>query len=101
GCGSEFSGADLLAAFGLHAGNLEAAVGANDGDAVGFDRNHFTERGGNSLRIARGHRLRVENLELGAVQGRPGARRGIAAADQTVEMIPRLAASCLGRTLSR
>src|ERR1041384_8382227 len=54
-----FGGADLRAV-GLHARDLEAAVGAHDRDAVGVDRDDLAELAGDALGVLCGERLRVE-----------------------------------------
>ena len=46
-----FAGVDLLAVVGLHARDLEAAVGADDREAVGFDRDDLAELAGDALRV--------------------------------------------------
>ena len=86
-----FAGVDLLAVGGLHAGDLEAAVGADHGEAVGFYRGDLAGLAGDALRVLRRQRLGVENLELLAVERTPGAGRRVAAADQPVDLLPRLA----------
>ena len=46
---------------------------------------------GDALRVLRRQRLGVEDLQRLAVERRPGAGRRIAAADQAVDLLPRLA----------
>jgi hypothetical protein len=86
-----FAGVDLLAVGGLHARDLEAPIGADDGEAVAFDRDDFANLAGDAFRILRRQRLGVEDLQLLAVERGPGAGRRIAAADQPVDLLPRLA----------
>ncbi len=93
---AEFAGIHFLAVGGLHAGDLEAAVGADDGKAVGFDGDDLAELAGDALGVLRRQRLGVENLQRLAVEGRPGAGRRVAAADQPVDLLPRLAPIDLG-----
>ncbi len=47
-----FAGFDLLAVGGLNAGDFEAAVGADDGETVGFNRDDFAQLAGDALRVA-------------------------------------------------
>src|SRR5476649_1192912 len=96
GGGCEFAGVDLLSPFGLHAGDLEAAVGADDGEAVGFDRDDLAQLAGDALGVLGRQRLGVENLKLLAVERGPRARRRIAAADEPVDLLPWLAPVDLG-----
>src|SRR4029079_14535252 len=84
-------GFDLLAVGGLYAGDLEAPVGANHGEAVGLDRGDLADLSGDTLGVLRRQRLGVENLELLAVEGTPRAGRGIAAANEPVDLLPGLA----------
>src|SRR4051812_37797099 len=86
-----FAGFDLLAFGRLHAGDLEAAVGADDGDAVGFYRDDLAELAGDALRVLRRNGLGVEDLDGLAVERGPGAGRRVAAADQAVDLLPGLA----------
>src|SRR5262249_46483651 len=90
------AGLDLFAVGGLHAGDLEAPIGANHGEAVRLDRDDLAELAGNPLRVLGGQRLGVEDLELLAVERRPGAWRGVAAADEPVDLLPGLAPVDLG-----
>src|SRR5512138_120811 len=83
--------ADFLAAGGLDAGDLEAAVGADDGEAVAVDGDDLAELAADALRVFRRQRLGVEDAQLCAVDRGPGARRRIAAADQAIDLLPRLA----------
>src|SRR6185369_6460316 len=83
--------AGLLAAGGLDARDLEAPVGANDGEAVAVDGDDLTEFAADAFGILRRQRLGVEDAQLHTVDGRPGTRRRIAAADQPVDLLPRLA----------
>ena len=87
----EFAGVDLLAAGGLNARDLEAAVGADDRKAVGLDRDDLADLAGDAFRVFGGQRLGVENLQRLAVERRPGAGRRIAAADQAIDLLPGLA----------
>src|SRR5580658_6502906 len=90
------AGFDLFAVGGLNAGNLEAPIGADHGEAVGFDHGNLASFAGDPLRVFRRQRLGVENFQLFAVERGPGAGRGIAAADQTIDLLPRLAPIDLG-----
>src|SRR5262245_49691031 len=74
-----FAGIDFLAVGGLNAGNLEAAVGADNGESIRFDGGDFTELAADAFRVLRRDRLGVENPQLLAVERRPGAGRRIAA----------------------
>ena len=85
------AGFDFLAVGGLHARDLEAPIGANHGEAVRFDHSDFAELAADSLRVFRRQRLGVEYFQLLAVERRPRARRGIATADQPVDLLPRFA----------
>src|ERR1700761_4378596 len=87
---------DFLAVGRLHARDLETPVGADHGEAVRFHRDDFAELAGDALRIFGRKRLGVENLEMLTVERRPRAGRGIAAADETVHLLPRLAPVDLG-----
>src|SRR5579871_3297056 len=91
-----FAGFDLLAAVGLHAGDLEAPIGANHGEAVRLDRDDLAELAGDPLRVLGGQRLGIEYFELLAVERGPGAGRRIAAADQAIDLLPGLAPVDLG-----
>src|SRR5689334_15398479 len=70
---------------------MEAPVRAYDGEAFVIDRNDFTELAGDALRVLGRQRLRVENFHGLAVERGPCAGRRIAAADQAVDLLPRLA----------
>ena len=98
----EFAGVELLAVGGLHARDLEAAVGANHGEAVGFDLDDLAHLAGDALGVFRRQRLGVEDLQLLAVERRPRAGRRIAAADQVVDLLaracPSRCARCRGRS---
>src|SRR4029077_8228519 len=83
------AGFDLLAVGGLHAGDFEATVGANYGEAVSVDGGDFADLAGNPLRVFRRQRLGVEDFQLLAVERGPGAGRRIAAANQAVDLLPR------------
>src|SRR5436305_9939810 len=85
-----FAGADLWAV-GLHARDLEAPVRAHHRDAVGIDRDDLAELAGDALRARGGKRLRVEDLHRLVAELAPRGRRGIAAADQPVDLLPGLA----------
>src|ERR1043165_5632735 len=85
-----FAGADLRAV-GLHARDLEAAVGAHHRDAVRLDRDDLAELAGDALRVLRGKGLGVKDLHRLVAELAPGAGRRIAAADQPVDLLPRLA----------
>src|ERR1043165_2661897 len=82
-----FAGADLRAV-GRHASDLEAAVGAHHRDAVGLDRDDLAELPGDALRTGGGEGLRVEDLHRLVAELAPRAGRGIAAADQPVDLLP-------------
>src|SRR5207253_4668521 len=73
-----FASADFRTV-GLHAGDLEAAVGADHGETVAFDRDDLAEFASDALRIFRRQRLGIENLQRLAVERAPRAGRGIAA----------------------
>src|ERR1700746_2757850 len=90
------AGFDFLAVGGLDTRDFEAAVGADDGEAVGFNGDDFAELAGDSFRIFGRQRLGVEDLERLAVEQRPGAWRRIAAADQPIDLLPGLAPVDLG-----
>src|ERR1700722_5585635 len=85
------AGFDLLAVGGLYAGDFEAPIGADHGEAVGFDHGDFADLAGDPFRVFRRQRLGVEDFQLLAVERGPGARRRIAAADDAVDLFPRLA----------
>src|SRR5215475_7616126 len=84
------AGFDLLAVDGLDASNLEAPVRAHDFEAVGLHRYDLAELSADTLRVLGRQRFSVEDLELLAVQRRPRPGRGIAAADQAIDLLPRL-----------
>src|SRR5262245_18765760 len=86
-----FAGVDFFAVGGLDAGNLEAAIGADNGEPVRFDSGDFTELAANAFRVLRRDRLGVENPQLLAVERRPCAGCRIAAADEPVDLLPRFA----------
>ena len=88
GRGDELAGVDLLAVGGLHARDLEAPVGADDREAVRFHDDDLAHFAGDALRILGGQRLGVENLHGLAVERRPGAGRGVAPADQRIDLAP-------------
>src|ERR1700693_3136403 len=85
------AGFDLLAVGGLHAGDFEAPIGADHSEAVGFDHGDFADLACDPLRVFRRQRLGVEYFELLAVERGPGAGRRMAAADEAVDLLPRLA----------
>src|ERR1700693_2551977 len=85
------AGFDLLAVGGLHARDFEAPIGADHGKTVGFDHGDFADLAGDPLRILCRQRLGVEDFSLVAVERGPGAGRRIAAADEPVDLLPRLA----------
>src|SRR5258707_11490713 len=91
GGGGVVSGPDLAAVGRLYAHHLDAAVGAHNREAVGFDGDDLAHLAGDPFGIARRQRLRLEHLEGVAVEGRPGAGRRITAADEVVDLPPRLA----------
>ena len=72
---AQFAGIDLLAAGGLHARDLEAAVGADDGEAVGLDRDDLADLAGDALGVFGRQRLGVEDLQFlpSSVVQAPGA----------------------------
>src|SRR5262249_25487034 len=86
-----FAGLDLLAVGRLHARDLEAAVGAHHGEAVGIDGDDLAELAADALGVLGGQRLGVEDLELLAPERGPGAGSRIASPDQAVDLLPRLA----------
>src|SRR5258708_8560524 len=86
--GCRGAGFDLLAVGGLHPDELEAAVGADHGDAVGVDRGDLAHLAGDALRILRRQRLRIEDLQGLAVERGPGAGCRVAAANETVYLLP-------------
>src|SRR5436305_14522872 len=90
GARGPFAGADL-GPVGLHARDLEPAIGADHRDAIGIDRDDLAELARDPLWVLRGHGLGVENLDGLVAELRPGAGRGIAAADQPIDLLPRLA----------
>src|SRR5215831_11519803 len=83
------AGVDLLAIGGLHARDLEATIGADNNETIGFERDDLAHLAGDALGVLGGDRLGVEDPELLAVDRRPGAGRGIAAADEPVDLLPR------------
>src|SRR3954469_7784425 len=91
-----FAGFDLFAVGGLHPGDLEAPVGTDHGEAIRFHRRDVTGLAGDALGVLRGQWLGVENLKLLAVERRPGAGCGVAAADEPVDLLPGLAPVDLG-----
>src|SRR5262249_62077623 len=88
GVGGEFAGRDLGSVGRLHAQNLDAAVGANDGETVGRDLDDLAHLAGNSFGVMRRQGLRFEYLQRLPIQGGPSARRRIAAADEIVDLPP-------------
>src|SRR6185437_12637173 len=88
---SPFAGIGLLAAVGLDASDFHAAVGADDGDAVAFDRNDLAELAGNALGILGWQWLGVKNLQCLTVERGPGAGGRIATADERIDLAPGLA----------
>src|SRR4051812_30413033 len=90
------AGFDLLAVGGLHAGDLEASVGANDGEPVGIHRNDLAQLAADALGVLRRNRLGVEYPELLAAERAPGAGRGITTANQAIDLLPGLAPVDLG-----
>src|SRR5579884_56328 len=98
---NEFGRVDLLAALRLHAGHSDAAVGADYGETVGVHDDDLAHLAADAFRILGGKRFGFENLERLSLEHRPGARGGIAAADQAVDLDPRLASRssrCPGRS---
>src|SRR5262249_11843743 len=97
GGGGEFPGRDLGAGralgavVGLHAQILDAAVGADDGEAVGSDLGDLAHLAADALGVARGQGLGLERLQRLALERRPRAGRRIAAADEIVDLAPGLA----------
>src|SRR3954453_18115753 len=85
-----FAAANLWS-IGLHARDLDAAVGAHNGEAVGVDRGDLAIFAADALGVFRRDRLGVENLHRLAVERRPGAGRRIAAADEWIDLPPGLA----------
>ena len=98
GSGDEFGSVDFLASVGLNARDLETAVGTNHRKTIGIDRDDLTELSGNSLRILGRQRLGIEDFQRFAAQRGPGARRGIAAADEAIDLLPGLTPVDLGVT---
>src|SRR5712692_1531187 len=84
-------GADLAAVGRPDAEHADAAVRAGDREALGIDRDHFAHLAGDAGGLLGRQRFGVENLQLLAVVQRPGAGLRIAAADQIVDLRPRLA----------
>src|SRR5579863_1374398 len=66
-----FAGFDLFVVGGLNAENLEAPVGANHGEAIGFDRDDFAELAADAFRIFRRQWLSVEDFQLLTVERCP------------------------------
>src|SRR5579871_2119113 len=91
GLGCELAGGGFGGVGRLDPHDLDAAVGADDREAVGGNLNDLSELAADALGIARWDRLGIENLQHLAVELRPGAGRGIAAADQIVDLPPGLA----------
>src|SRR5665213_3569096 len=85
------AGFDLLAVGGLNASNFEAPIGAHHGEAVGFYHRNLANLAGDPLRVFRRQRLSVENFQLLAIERGPGAGCRIAAANEPVDLLPRLA----------
>src|SRR5262249_61457451 len=79
GGGDELPGGDLGAVVGLHAQNLDAAVGADDGEAVGRDLGDLAHLAADALGIARGPGLGLEHLQRRALERRPPTARRISA----------------------
>src|SRR5262245_4094654 len=88
GGGYEFAGCDLRAVVSLDAQNLEAAVGADDREALGRHLDDLAHLAPDAFRVHRRQRLGLEDLQRVAVQRGPGAGRRIAAADQPVDVLP-------------
>src|SRR5207244_811123 len=86
GIGREFSGRDLLTVVRLHAQNLDASIGADDGESVRRNLDDLTHLSPDSFRISRRHRLCLEYLQCVSRKRRPRARRRIAAADEIVNL---------------
>src|SRR5206468_10449303 len=78
GGGGEFPGGDLGAVVGLHAQNLDAAVGADDSEAIGRNLGDLAHLASDALGIARGQGLGLEHLQRLVLERRPGAGRRIA-----------------------
>src|SRR5690348_8912485 len=90
GSGSPFASSNL-AGIGLHAQELEAAVGTDHGDAVCFHRGNLADFTGDAFGVLGRQRLGLENLDGLAVERCPGARRRTAATDQAIDLLPGLA----------
>jgi hypothetical protein len=88
GGGRKFAGVDLLTVGGLNAGDLEAAIGADDRKTIALDHDDLAHLAGDAFGVLGRQRLGVENLELFAVERAPSAGRRIAAADQRIELPP-------------
>ena len=73
---------------GLHARELEAAIGADHGDAIAFDCNDLADLAGDALGIFRGQRRGFQNFQLRAVDRCPRSGRRTAASDQAVDLLP-------------
>src|SRR5262245_8178639 len=87
----EFTGSDLGAVRRFHAQDLDAAIGADDGEAVGAHLDDLPELARDSLGVAGRQRFDVEDLQGLAIERRPRTGRRVAAADQRIDLAPRLA----------
>src|SRR5688572_3442102 len=87
----ELAGADLAAVGAFHAQHIDASVGAHDGKARVADVDDFAELAADAFRSLCGKGLRVKNLQRLAVESGPRAGRGTAAANQRIDLAPRLA----------
>ena len=67
-----FAGFDFLAAVGLHARDLEAAVGADDGEAVVLDRDDLAQLAGDATAFTDRYAVDVSRAIFFPRQG-PGA----------------------------
>src|SRR6185437_8990307 len=91
-----FAGIDFLSIDGLNTRNLEASVGTDNREAVWLNGSNLSELTSDAFGVFRRQRLGVKDFQLFAVERGPGARRRIAASDQSVDLFPRLAPVDLG-----
>ena len=77
--------ADLPAIGGFHAQHSDAAVGADHGEAVIADVDHFADLAGDALGVLGGEGLGFEDLDGLAVDGGPCAGRGVRNPDEFVD----------------